>query len=185
MPIRQWAPRAAAVCVFVLTVVRPVAAGVISVPGDFSTISAAVAAAANGDRIELAPGVYTGAANRNVSISGKAVEIVSADGDASTCVIDLENGGRAFAIVSSGSGTVLIGDVTIRNGTASNGRGAAVFAQSATVSLVGVVVESCDVTTGGGAVFATQGSLSVRGCVFDTNSASLSAGPSRPSTRSA
>ena len=41
-----------------LTTFRPVLAGTITVPGDYSTIQEAINAAANGDTILISPGIY-------------------------------------------------------------------------------------------------------------------------------
>ena len=41
----------------------------------YNTIQAAVNAAANDDVIELSPGTYTGAGNRDVDFSGKAITV--------------------------------------------------------------------------------------------------------------
>lgn len=162
------------VCVFAA---GPVAsAAVINVPADQPTILAAVTAAASGDEIVLADGIYTGAGNREVGITGKAITIRSASGDPTLCAIDAQNAGRAFTVSSVTTGAVVIRGLAVRNGIGTNGRGGGVFAQNANVEIRDCTFESCDTTTGGGAVFATQRSLLVEGCVFDTNSASLFGG---------
>jgi cysteine-rich repeat protein len=58
-----------------LTIVPALPAGsaVLFVPGQYATVSAAISAAASGDVIEIAPGLYTGA----LTVSGKALEIRS------------------------------------------------------------------------------------------------------------
>lgn len=169
MTIRVLAPFGAAVCASMLSTLA--GAAVINVPADQPTIAAAVAASVSGDEIVLADGVYTGAANRNVNFSGRAITVRSASGDPSTCIIDVQNAGFAFAITNIGVGEGAVEGVTIRNGTGTSGRGGGIFAQAAHAAVRNCVFTSCDVTTGGGAIFATQRSLTVEDCVFDTNSA--------------
>lgn len=169
MMIRTWAPIGAAVSVCVLS--GAALAATINVPADQPTIAAAVASAVNGDEVVLADGVYTGASNRNVNFSGRAITVRSASGDPSTCIVDVQNAGFAFAVTGITTGEGAIEGLTIRNGTGTSGRGGGVFAQNAITAVRNCVFESCDVTTGGGAIFATQRSLTVEDCVFDTNSA--------------
>lgn len=57
--------------------------------GDFPTIQAAINAAASGDTVALADGVFTGDGNRDVSFLGKAVVVRSLSGDPATCTLDV------------------------------------------------------------------------------------------------
>src|SRR5690606_4749186 len=47
--------------------------------GEYATIQAAINAAADGDEIVLAPGVYTGWGNRDLDLWGKAIVVRSED----------------------------------------------------------------------------------------------------------
>ena len=59
--------------------------------GDAPTIQAAIdSAAASGDIIELADGVYAGPGNRDLSAYEKWFVVRSQSGDPSACIIDLE-----------------------------------------------------------------------------------------------
>jgi hypothetical protein len=57
--------------------------------GDVPTIADALAAAQDGDIIELGDGVFTGRDNINLEFMGKALTVRSASGDAARCVIDV------------------------------------------------------------------------------------------------
>jgi hypothetical protein len=76
----------------------PLSAGAapLAVPGSYATIAAAVAAASDGDVIELADGTYTGVGNYNVDFGGKSLTVKSAAADPKKCVIDCQKNGRAF-----------------------------------------------------------------------------------------
>jgi len=54
---------------------------------DFATIQEAIDAAAEGDTVLVAPGIYTGDGNRDVDFKGKAITVRSEDGPR-TCIID-------------------------------------------------------------------------------------------------
>jgi hypothetical protein len=56
--------------------------------GDFPAIADALAAAEDGDVIELGDGVFTGRDNRNLEFMGKALAVRSASGDPELCVVD-------------------------------------------------------------------------------------------------
>jgi hypothetical protein len=58
--------------------------------GDFPTIQDAVEAAADGDEIVLADGVYRGYGNRNIDYLGRAITVRSMSGNPDLCAIDLE-----------------------------------------------------------------------------------------------
>jgi len=94
--------------------------------GDYPTIQAAIAAAADGDMVELADGVFLGDGNRDMDFLGKALTVQSASGEPEHCVIDCGSAGwedahRAFQFITGeGPGSVLRG-VKIRNGLAEEG----------------------------------------------------------------
>lgn len=93
--------------------------------GDYPTIQAAVDAAANGDVIELADGVFVGDGNRDIDVSGKQITVRS-QGGPEACVIDCQGGpsdrhrGFYFHGYYWGGKAVLEG-MTITNGYALQG----------------------------------------------------------------
>jgi hypothetical protein len=109
----------------------------IHVPSDFTTIQAALDASLDGDEIILAPGVYTGAGNRDMSYLGKAVTISSTDPSdpavVAATVIDCqgtaEDPHRAFVFENNESRDSILaggeasGSATIRRCTIANNLG--------------------------------------------------------------
>ena len=88
--------------------------------GDFPTIQAAINAAANGDTVALADGVFTGDGNRDMDYMGETLTIRSQSGDPEFCIIDCQGSAeqphRAFYLnLMVGAGAVLA-DVTITSG---------------------------------------------------------------------
>jgi predicted outer membrane repeat protein len=70
--------------------------------GDCSTLAEGFAAAASGDTILVAPGIYSGAGNRDLEITDKALTIESRDGAENT-VLELE---WHTGIAITGAGTI-------------------------------------------------------------------------------
>ena len=99
------------------------------VPGDLTTIGAALAAARNGDTILVSPGTY----DENINFAGKVVKLVSTDGPARTII----DGGRRRSVVSMHQGETRgthLNGFTIRNGLAEGlGGGVLVLGASPTI----------------------------------------------------
>lgn len=87
-------------------------ASTIQVPGDYSTIQAAIGAAVNGDTVLVAPGNYV----ENINFDGKAITVMSSGGPEVTTI----DGGAAGSVVTFDSGegpSAVLEGFTIQNGT--------------------------------------------------------------------
>jgi hypothetical protein len=84
---------------FLFAAGRAMAANVIHVPADQPTIQAAISAAAHGDSVLVAPGIYV----ENINFLGKAIRVESEQG-AQLTVID---GNQADSVVTSVEGSRL------------------------------------------------------------------------------
>ena len=174
------------------------------VPGEYPTIQAAIDAAASGDHILVAPGIY----RERVNLSGKAIQLTGVAGPNLT-TIDGQNQGTV--IVGSGEpATCVVRGFTIMNGidiSYSGGGGIALSGSSA--RLVNCVVrdntadgpawwsgggfhsvggaptiEDClfvnnrsnDQSSASAIYHYTGGSITVRRCTFDGNTSNYSGG---------
>ncbi len=138
----------------------------IYVPGDQPTIQAGIDAAADGDLIIVAPGVYAGPGNTNLLLNDKSVLLVSGAGPNAT-TIDCGGISRAILVESSLTDDALIEGFTIRNG--SEYQGGAIRLQFASPTIRRCVF-SDNVAEGGGAIYGHSSSPTIEECLFDHNS---------------
>ena len=87
----------------------------INVPGNYSTIQAAVDAASNGDEIIVAPGTYTGTGDEVVDMKGRAITL-RASGTAEETIIDGEGQRRVVYCSSGEDADTVIEGFTITGG---------------------------------------------------------------------
>jgi hypothetical protein len=117
--------------------------------GMVPTIQAAIQAAAPGDTVALADGVFTGSGNRDVVFLGKAIVLQSQSGNPEACVVDAQasrtQNHRCFLFQGGeGPGTILE-SITVRNGW--------------------VELSSC----GGGVLCGENSAPTIRNCIFTGN----------------
>jgi hypothetical protein len=145
----------------------------VNAPADFNTIQAAIDDANTGDIIVIRPGTYTGPGNRDLAIYGRSIVVRSVDPNepniVGATVIDCQGTAaeshRGFTLNTPGS--VLEG-LTIINGYTREG-GGAIYASGNSVT-----IRSCRLinnhASGGGAVHA--GALTLMNCLIARNSIS-------------
>ncbi len=139
----------------------------INVPGDFATIGAAVAAAAPGDEIIIAPGVY----NENIITVNKTLTIRSTDGPEATIVDGGGVGGRIITFANGSADSVLDG-LTLTGGNATIAGGGFQISDAA----AGVRISNCIIrnnhSNGGGGGARIQGvDAVIVNCRFTANTA--------------
>ncbi|MCB1182890.1 right-handed parallel beta-helix repeat-containing protein [bacterium] len=146
-------------------------AATLSVPANHATIAEAFAAAATGDRVEVAPGTYYESGLRLPN----GVALVGASGDPRDVVIDARSEGRIL-LVDGASQATLVSNITFRNGYAA-GRtgfersGGAIFCSGSTVQIYNCTFEGNQSQGSGGAIRCTMSTPLITGCVFRDNRA--------------
>jgi hypothetical protein len=133
----------------------------ISVPNDYSTIQEAIDESEGGEIIEIAPGTYTGAGNRDIKIGRKRVT-VRGSGPGAT-ILDAQGSPgdhhRAFIFdndsANAASRYTVIEDLTIRNGYADEG-GAVFVGFSQGPVFRDNIIEDNYATLHGGAIFVER-----------------------------
>jgi hypothetical protein len=143
------------------------------VPGTYPTIQAAIDAAASGDTVIVADGVYTGDGNKNLDFHGKDIEVRSLNGPAA-CVIDCEQSGRGFYLHNGESANALISGFTIRNGSVTGqwpDGGGAIACHGASPTIANCRFLNNSSSEPGGAVFLYGASAKISDCLFSGNTA--------------
>jgi len=158
----------------------PAQAATLTVPAQYPTIGAAVAAAASGDTVLVADGTYSGPGNRDINIGGKSLTITSQHGAAST-VIDCGGSPTAnhngFGMGTGSPLSVVISGLTIENGYRGDGTnagsGGAITEYGATLTVQNCMIKgnTAEGYSGGGGIFGNGGALTVTGCTFSGNAA--------------
>ncbi|MFQ5606729.1 MAG: right-handed parallel beta-helix repeat-containing protein, partial [Candidatus Zixiibacteriota bacterium] len=150
-----------------------------NVPADQPTIKAGIDAAKSGDTVLVADGVYSGAGNRDISLSGKQLVIVSESGPEAT-IIDC--GGsqsephRGFLFDSGEDSTTILRGFTIQNGYGSAGGprgelvGGGILIRSSSPTIENCILRGNKANHGAGLFCQTSSSL-IRSCVFDGDTA--------------
>lgn len=144
------------------------------VPADYPDLESAFQAATRGDTILVAPGLYTGPANRNLHWGDLDLLLMSEAGAAGT-VVDLEGAGRFVTMENAGSAERLVG-FTIRNGRAEaadhGGSGGGLFLTGSSPALEDLVLEDCVAAGGdGGGIYCGSGLPTLAGLVLQSNRA--------------
>ena len=136
-------------------------AATINVPADYTTIQAAIDAAADGDEVVVAPGTYTGTGDEVVNMLGKAITL-RASGTPEETIIDGEDTRRGI-LCNSGetiNGTLIEG-FTITGGR--SGTGAGIYCVQSSPTLLRCTIANntahSNYSTGGGITLHTSNPL--------------------------
>ncbi len=142
-----------------------------SVPGDFPSIRSALESVQAGDRVEVAPGVYS----ENDLILPEGIILIGMGAQPGDVVIDGGQGGRLIlceSIVQSS----FIENLTLTNGLAAgpssyDQSGGALLSSNSSLRISNCVFSSNEADSHGGAVRCNNSDILITDCVFIDNSA--------------
>lgn len=150
--------------------------------GDYVPISHGLFYAATGDTVLVAPGVYDGPLNRDLSFEGKDI-VLMAMLDPDPVVVDAELYGRCFIFENGESAAARIEGIVMRRGCDSSGGGIQ-CSGSVSPTVVDCEIAECSALTGGGLNCSGGASPTLIGCTFRENTASSAGGGIRCSDNS-
>lgn len=170
----------ATACLIAVLTANAVLGAVRYVPQEFANIQDAINACQAFDSVVIAPGKYTGPANRNLNFKGKAITVCSTDPTnsqiVSETVIDCEGQGRGFIFYLGEKSDSKLSGLTITNGY--NLFGGAVYCyNNSSPSITNCVIKNNSAIFGGG--FACTNSNTkpkISNCSITTNSAMVGGG---------
>lgn len=149
------------------------------VPSQHGTILEAVVAAADGDTILVAPGIYSGPGNRDIDLGIKNLEIRSELGASATYIRangTFSNPRRGFLIEGGQDASTIIEGFTIIGGATEQGaildqfNGGGIRINDASPIIRGCVFEDCLAGCWGGALFCGGvGEPLIENCIFRNN----------------
>ena len=152
--------------------------------GDFATIQLGIYAAADGDIIELADGVFTGDGNRDIDYFGKAITIRSQSSNAGACIINCEADDderhRGFYFHSGEGGESVLENVTIHDAYApydyEGDWGGGILCDASSPLITGCRITECYAGWGGGMLCIYNASPAITDCLFDGNQGRVNGG---------
>jgi parallel beta-helix repeat protein len=142
-------------------------AAVIRVPADQPTIQAAIAAAVNGDIVQVAPGTYI----ENINFLGKAIQ-VSSDLGPQVSVIDGNQAGPVVTFNTGEGPQSALNGFTLKNGKAGASpalRGGGIRIENSSPTITGNFVMNNTAGDGGGGISSSFGSPAIRGNTITNN----------------
>src|SRR5262245_6283744 len=154
----------------------PPSGATIRVPADQPTIQAGIDAAADGDLVLVAPGVYTGPGNRDLGLRGKRITVQAAHG-LQPVVVDCQaspaDPHRAFFFHEGEDARTVVEGFTLINGFAGSlaNRGGGVLCVGSSPTLRDCTLEGCGSVMGGAIACVDAAPVFLR-CTLRANEAS-------------
>jgi len=167
---------------------------ILRVPGQYSTIQAAIDAAGIQDTVVVAQGIYTGSGNRDINFKGKPITVRSETGP-EHCIIDCNGAARGFYFGTGESASSVLEGFTITNGFARD-FGAGIYCSSSSpiirncnikgnrswnlgggvgLKLSNAIISDCNITdnlsdwVGGGIFCSGGGQPTIERCIITGN----------------
>jgi len=135
----------------------------INVPGDYSTIQAAIDAATSTDRVVVGPGTYA----ENITLKD-AVDVLSTDGPGSTTI---DGGGVDVRTVVADGVVAIFEGFTITGGDATTNGGGMQVVNNSILMVVDCVFTGNNADGQGGGMSVQGAQADVSNCVFSMNTA--------------
>ena len=168
------------ICLLAVLIANSAAAAVLHVPGQYTTIQAAINACKDSDTVIVAPGIYSGLGNRNITLNGKSITVCSTDPSdpqiVNTTVIDCQGSGHGFIFYMGENADSTVTGLTITNGYALLG-GAVYCYNNSSPSITNCLITNNSAVFGGGIACANSETYpEITNCRITANSALIGGG---------
>jgi hypothetical protein len=141
------------------------------VPSEYPIIQAAINAAKDGDIVLVAPGLYRGFGNRNLSYEGKAITVMSERGPKLT-IIDCLKQARAFSFHNRETRASVLDGFKITQGFP-YGNGGGIYCAGASPTIMNCIIaenKSRDyMSSRGGGIYCESSNAVIRNCIITGN----------------
>ncbi len=164
------------ICALMLTAFSA-GASTLRVPAQYPTIQAGIDAAAHGDTVLVADGVYTGPGNKDIDFRSKQITVISENGS-EYCTIDCQQSGRGFNFQGSETAASVLSGFRITGALTTGGsytRGGGIHCGSGSSP----TIENCHIVAntvtgdnycgGGGIATYSNSNPIIRNCLIDSN----------------
>jgi len=168
------------ICLLAVVITNSAVAAVRYVPDHYPNIQAAVNACSNGDTVVVAPGIYTGSSNRDITFNGKSITVRSIDPTdpnvVNSTVIDCDANDRGFVFEMGENADSTVSGLTITNGYAFLG-GAVYCYNNSSPSIINCVITGNSAVLGGAIMCANNNTRpKISNCKIIANSALFGGG---------
>jgi hypothetical protein len=147
----------------------------IHVPADYPLIQSALDAASVGDSVVVAPGIYRGLGNVNLSFRGKDCVLIAELGPELT-VIDGEQEYQAINLTSGETLGAVVAGFTIQNCLSHVLPGGAIRCEGASVTLKSLILKSNACFSAGGAICISNGAAVIEATTVQGNIGEIEGG---------
>ncbi|MHC4315540.1 MAG: S8 family serine peptidase [Planctomycetota bacterium] len=145
---------------------------VVHVPGDFTTIQAAINHVWDGDTVIVANGNYIGPGNRDIDFNGKEITLQSENGP-ENCIINckgiMDEQYRGFYFHSGEDAYSVVKGFTITNGYAPDGEGGAIKCVNSSPHIENCIFNRNSAFSNGGGMYNYNSSPTLTNCTFNEN----------------
>jgi hypothetical protein len=153
-------------------------AATIHVPTDSATIQAGINGAMEGDTVIVEDGTYTGDGNRDMSLDGKNIVVMSENGPTVT-IIDCQGSAvephRGFNFINGEDSAAILDGFTVKNGygpfSHSHNEGGAVLCEASSPTFKNCIFTDNDGVFQGGAFSCFESTPTFLNCTFEGNNA--------------
>ncbi len=142
-------------------------AAVIRIPSQQPNIQSGLDVAQDGDTVWVANGTYQGEGNKHLDFHGKRI-ILRSEGPQESCIIDLQNDGRAFMFRNQESSDAVIDGFTIKNGNVNDKNGGAILCENASPSIINCIITLNSAYYGSG-IYLNHSSAIIKKCDIISN----------------